>query len=95
MLKSKQAFTNKFVGYISVGIIIINEYKFFVDYRMLFLIIILLLLLIELFRNNHSAIINLGSTLLGIFYIGFFASSLVSIREFIMNRPLYTTRADI
>jgi|WetSurMetagenome_2_1015567.scaffolds.fasta_scaffold255928_2 phosphatidate cytidylyltransferase len=82
MLKSKQAFTNKFVGYISIGIIIINEFKFFVDYRLLFLILILLLLLIELFRNNHSAIFNLGSTLLGIFYIGFFSSSLISIREF-------------
>jgi phosphatidate cytidylyltransferase len=82
MLKTKQTFTNKFIGYLAVGTVIINEYKYFADYRLLFLLIILLLLIIELFRNNHSAIFNVGSTLLGIFYIGFFSSTLVSLREF-------------
>jgi phosphatidate cytidylyltransferase len=38
--------------------------------------------LIELFRNNGSAIYNIGSTLFGIFYIGLFSASLVAIREF-------------
>ena len=36
----------------------------------------------ELFRNKGSAILNLGSTFLGIFYIGIFSASLISIREF-------------
>jgi phosphatidate cytidylyltransferase len=44
-------------------------------------IISVLMLLIELFRNKGSAIVNLGSLLLGIFYIGLFSSTLVLIRE--------------
>jgi phosphatidate cytidylyltransferase len=47
--------------------------------------VVLLASLIELFRNNGSAIINLGTTLLGIFYIGLFSSALIDIREFYPN----------
>ena len=36
----------------------------------------------ELFRNRGSAIINIGATLLGVFYIGIFSSSIIGIREF-------------
>ena len=36
----------------------------------------------ELFRNYDSAILNLGATLLGIFYFGLFGSALIGIREF-------------
>ena len=39
-------------------------------------------MLFELFRNKESAISNLGITLLGIFYIGFFSAALVDLREF-------------
>jgi phosphatidate cytidylyltransferase len=35
-----------------------------------------------LFRNKGSAIINIGTTLLGIFYIGLFAAALLGLREF-------------
>jgi phosphatidate cytidylyltransferase len=42
----------------------------------------LLLTSFELFRNNGSVIYNVGSTLLGVFYIGLFAGSLLGIREF-------------
>jgi phosphatidate cytidylyltransferase len=43
---------------------------------------VLILTIVELFRNKGSAIVNLGTTLIGILYIGLFASALVSIREY-------------
>lgn len=89
MVKSKLIHTNKLVGYLSVIVIIINEYKSFINYHVLFLIIIALLLLIELFRNNQSAISNVGGTLLGIFYVGFFSAAIVNLREF-YNDSVFT-----
>jgi len=62
--------------------VIINEYKYFVDYHILFLIITLLLLVLELFRRKESAVANLGGSLLGIVYIGFFAGAIIDLREF-------------
>lgn len=82
MVRNKHSYPNKLIGYLSVGLIIINEYKNFIDYHTFFLILIVLLLLLELFRNRESAIANLGSTLLGIFYIGFFAAAIINLREF-------------
>ena len=35
----------------------------------------------ELFRKKGSAIANIGSTLMSVFYIGFFASAIIGIRE--------------
>lgn len=82
MLRNRHSYANKLVGYLSVGVIIINEYKSFIDYHIFFLIVVALLLLSELFRNKESATHNLGSTLLGIFYIGFFSAAIVDLREF-------------
>lgn len=82
MVRNKHSYPNKLIGYLSVGLIIINEYKNFIDYHTFFLILVVLLLLLELFRNRESAIANLGSTLLGIFYIGFFAAAIINLREF-------------
>ena len=45
-------------------------------------IIVFAVLLVELFRNSGSAILNIGSSLLGILYLGLFASTLVFIREY-------------
>jgi phosphatidate cytidylyltransferase len=69
------------IGLISVGTIILNKSLVFIEYYDLLLIIVALLSLVELFRNKGSAIHNVGVTLLGILYIGFFASSILSIRE--------------
>ncbi len=80
-VKNKDINTNLIVGIISVGMIITNSYKSFIDYYPLLITILLLLTFIELFRNKNSAIINLGTSLLGILYFGFFASALLSIRE--------------
>ena len=60
----------------------INQYSFFVSFLSIILLTVFLLSLIELFRNKDSAIINLGTTLLGIFYIGLFSTALLGIREF-------------
>lgn len=43
---------------------------------------ILVIMFRELFKNKGSAILNIGATITGIFYIGVCASSLVLIREF-------------
>ena len=80
-VKNKDINANLIVGIISVGMIITNSYKSFIDYYPLLITILLLLTFIELFRNKNSAIINLGTSLLGILYFGFFASALLSIRE--------------
>jgi phosphatidate cytidylyltransferase len=82
MLKHKNAFTNKLIGFTAVLLIIINEYRHFFEYQVFFVILILLLLSAELFRNRSSAISNIGATLLGISYIGFFAASILDVREF-------------
>lgn len=51
----------------------------------LFLMIILVTLavvtLVELFRNNGSAILNIGATLFGIFYIGVSLGTFIGLRE--------------
>lgn len=82
MVKNRKSFTNNLVGYLAVAAIIVNEYKSFVNFKTLVFLIVALLLLFELFRNKESAVSNLGTSLLGIFYIGFFSASLVSLREF-------------
>lgn len=82
MTGHKESYVNYIVGLITVGLLIINAYTNFLEYESLLLVLMLLLLLMELFRDKDSAILNLGSTLLGIFYIGLFASSLIRIREF-------------
>ncbi|MCL4550165.1 MAG: phosphatidate cytidylyltransferase [Bacteroidetes bacterium] len=82
MVKNRKYFTNNLVGYLAIVAIILNEYKTFIDFKILFFLIVAVLLLFELFRNKESAVSNLGASLLGIFYIGFFSSALVSLREF-------------
>ena len=80
-VKKKDINANLIVGIISVGVIITNSYNSIIAHYPLLIIILLLLTTIELFRNKNSAIINLGTTLLGILYFGLFASALLSIRE--------------
>jgi phosphatidate cytidylyltransferase len=80
-VKNKDINANFFVGIISVGMIIVNSYKSFISLYPLLIIILLVLTIVELFRNKNSAIINLGTTLLGVLYFGLFASALLTIRE--------------
>lgn len=45
------------------------------------IVIIVVLSIIELFRNNGSHLINLSSTLLGLFYISLFFGTFIGLRE--------------
>lgn len=82
IVKNKDHHVDRIFGNMIILIIILNTYFFFVEFEPLILLGILLLLIAELFRNRGSAIQNLGSTLLGILYIGTFSSAIISVREF-------------
>jgi len=82
IVKNKDINANLIVGILSVGLLITNTFKNFIDIYPLLILILIVLTITELFRNKGSAILNLGSTLLGVLYFGLFASALVAIREF-------------
>ena len=89
MMKHKNSFLNKMIGFPAVLLIILNEYKHFFEYQIFFIVLILVLLSAELFRNRSSAVSNLGATLLGILYIGFFSAAILDVREF-FNESAFT-----
>ncbi len=95
MVKNKSIFICNFIGFISVALIILNTYFHLFSVEILFLSAIPLLLFFELFRDKESAINNVSSTLLGIFYAGFFSSALIGIREFYVSVPLSYTNGGI
>ena len=80
--KNKGAHPNFAVGIFAVIILLLNELIPFVPLYYFLIVVMLILFGAELFRNKDSAILNIGTTLLGICYIGFFSISLISIREF-------------
>ena len=80
-VKSKNINANLLPGLLSVVLIVANVFDNFIDFYALTILIIAAITLTELFRNNGSPIINIGTTLLGIFYIGLFSSALVYLRE--------------
>ncbi|MCW8804197.1 MAG: phosphatidate cytidylyltransferase [Ignavibacteriaceae bacterium] len=80
--KNKGANVNLLLGATVIFIFLINQFIGFVDLITIIVLSSLLLLTVELFRNKGSAIINLGATFLGIFYIGVFSVTLISLREF-------------
>ncbi len=82
MTKNKNGFVQLIPGFIAVITLITNFYKQYIPFEVIVIVIPVVLLLIELFRNRNSAIANLGATLLGIFYIGLCAATIVGIREF-------------
>lgn len=81
-VKNKEIYTNFWMGIIFILLLLINEYFHYLGIYYLLLLLVVVLTLIELFRNMGSAIINIGTTLLGILYIGFFTAALIGIREF-------------
>lgn len=82
LVKHKGANVNLFLGGIIIFIFLLNQFLGLVDPVVIILLSSLSLLSVELFRNKGSAILNLGSTFLGILYIGFFLAALISLREF-------------
>jgi phosphatidate cytidylyltransferase len=82
IVRNKDACTNLLFGEIIILLFLVNQFKGFIDTTTLILLSSLSLLTFELFRNKGSAILNLGVTFLGIFYIGIFSASLIALREF-------------
>lgn len=78
---NKGIHTNLWMGMLFILLLLVNEFFHYLNIYYLILALTVLLTLIELFRNKGSAIINIGTTLLGILYIGFFADALLAIRE--------------
>jgi len=81
-VKSKNINVNLVAGIISVALIVTNVFCDFIEFYSLLILMVAVVSPIELFRNNGSAITNIGVTFLGIFYIGLFSSALVYLREF-------------
>jgi len=81
MVKNKGINIHKLLGILAVVLLIANAYSQLIDFQLLVLSEILIIFLIELFRNKGSAIQNIGSTLVGLFYIGLFSSTIILIRE--------------
>ena len=88
MVKNKNIYPCYLLGFLSVALIILNAYFNIFPIEIFLLALLPLLLIIELFRNKESAINNISSTLLGIFYTGFFTSTIIGIREFYVDTPL-------
>ena len=82
LVRNKRANANLWFGLLAIILLLVNQFKVFIDLFSVILFIVFILALIELFRNKGSAILNIGATLFGIFYIGLFAAALFSIREF-------------
>lgn len=85
MAKLKGANVNVNFGLFAIIFLILNQYRFLFSQYNFLIGFFVILLLFELFRNNGSAIQNLGATLLGVFYMGIFGSTLIGIREFYPN----------
>jgi phosphatidate cytidylyltransferase len=81
LVKHKGVNVNLLLGGIIIFVFLLNQFLVFVDLFSIILLSSLALLTLELFRNKGSAIFNLGSTFLGIFYIGIFSATLISLRE--------------
>ena len=82
LAKRKGVSANIWIGLLAVFFLLLNRFNFLFETYSFFLILVAVLTLVELFRNKESAIFNVGATLLGIFYIGLFAGSLIGIREY-------------
>ena len=89
LAKNKGANVNLLLGLAVIFVLLINQLIGFVDLITLIVLSSLSILTVELFRNKGSAIINLGATFLGIFYIGIFSTTLISLRE------LYPSNSDL
>jgi phosphatidate cytidylyltransferase len=85
MVRHKEISANRTLGLIAIVILLVNYYRAFIDIYSFLLFFSVILFLIELFRNRGSAILNIGATLLGVFYLGLFGSSIIGIREFYPN----------
>ncbi len=90
LANAKNAKVNLIIGEIIIFLLLLNNIIHYINYFDFFIGVVFIISLIELFRNDGSAILNIGATFLGIFYIGLFSASILGIREFYTaNQALY------
>jgi len=81
----KQMLPLKILGLIGTILLTISVYKFGADQPWIIIALVMAIfyavLLVELFRNNGSATLNISATAWGIFYPGFFFSFHILLRE--------------
>jgi phosphatidate cytidylyltransferase len=85
MVKNKDVYANLTLGFIGITAILLNFYRAFISIYSILLFFIIILFFVELFRNRKSALLNIGTTLAGVFYLGLFGSAIIQIREFYPN----------
>ena len=88
LVKNKNAKINFNIGILVVAVIVLNSYFKFIDFQIIVIVFSVLLLLLELFRNNGSAILNVGVTFLGVLYLGLFSSTIILIREYFSHSEI-------
>ncbi len=89
MLKNKEIEIPLLLGEAFVFLLVFNAYSKIIEFEILILLIPLFITLYFLFRTGNSAVNNSGAALLGIFYIGLFASTLISVREYFPEKIIY------
>ncbi|MCA0389941.1 MAG: phosphatidate cytidylyltransferase [Bacteroidetes bacterium] len=82
MALKKEAISSKGWGIAALLFFILNVKYYWLSEIESIYVVILVIMFRELFKNKGSAIVNLGASVTGIFYIGVCASSLIMIREF-------------
>jgi phosphatidate cytidylyltransferase len=83
LAKSKGMNLNLWLGIVGIIFIVSNQYFHFpLDNYHFLILFTVIICLIELYRNNGSAIYNLSGTLFGVIYIGLFTAALIGLREF-------------
>ncbi len=73
--------TDKFIGIISVLLILLNNYLNFTTDSTILSLSAVVLLTFELYRSKGTPLLNVGATFFGVIYLGMFAGSLIKIRE--------------
>jgi len=80
-IKKINIFANFWIGLSGVFFVLLNGKYHYLDTYTFVLLLMLIISVSELFRNSGNTVSNIGATLMGVLYIGFFASAIVGIRE--------------
>jgi phosphatidate cytidylyltransferase len=90
LIKQKNSSVNLVPSTLIIIALVSNFYFSFIDFDLLIILSSVVVLTVELFRNSGSAISNIGSTFILIFYVTLFSGTLVGIREyFAYNEFIY------
>jgi len=81
LIKKMDINANFWIGFAGVLFVLLNNKYHYLDTYSFVLLFMLVLSASELFRKESLTISNIGATLLGVFYIGFFGSTIIGIRQ--------------